>query len=198
LIPDNAPEGRSDAFMSASGIEMRAVANAWSGTSKFATDYTPIWIQLKNTGTQTFDITFPSLLLIDQVGKVYMAVPPQSMMQIAEEDPPLGPVLVASLDGDSDAPEVLPVQYVPFTPFGMPIVPTAHRRRNRPTELFREGRLLPGTQASGFVFFQKAYEAQQLTLQIQAVPEEVAPPPGQPPTPPQAPTLLTAHFTVKK
>jgi hypothetical protein len=83
-----------------------------------------------------------------------------------------------------------PSPYDPFyggSPYGYPQHSTAATHAILGLAL-REGRLLPHTQAQGFVFFQPAYEGSVLTLRLEAPSES----PGAPPL------LMETRFTVSR
>jgi hypothetical protein len=195
LIPAGAPEGHSDATLAAAGIQVRVVANAWRGSPHAVEEqFTPIWVHLVNTGNLTYDFTYTSFTLIDETGRLYAAMPPMEVVKTltGSLETPLPESPLAGMDTVVDPAEPGPtIQTVQFgfgmgfgpnDPFYSPdpymYPPTSYEATGRVLSSgLREGRLLPRTHALGFLYFQRAYDAHELTLRIEAASET----PGQPP-----------------
>ena len=200
------PQGRTDVMAQAGELSLRAVPNAWRGPPDMVAEhFTPIWVHLVNRGEQAYDVTYAQISLVDEQGRLYAPVPPgevvRSLLGVA---PPLtSGVRVASADSDIESPLLAQFgfgfgfgpAYDPYDPLANPYGPYgsnpyppnyADAARNIVEQGLREGRLLPRTQAMGFLYFQRAYQAKQLHLRIQPVPEN----------PSMAPLELDADFTV--
>ncbi|MBS2026423.1 MAG: hypothetical protein JST54_00845 [Deltaproteobacteria bacterium] len=172
------------------GLSLRAVPNAWHmDPSSVAERFTPLWVLIQNRGSVAYDVTLADIRLIDEQGRIYAAVAPMDVMiaTVGNVEVPMSGTLVAEA-GTSDVPQLaivgclLPV-YSPFTPLtpcgciSPPNPSTDPARSNILNRGLAEGRLLPETQAAGFIYFQRAYDAKELHLRIDAQPEE----PGEPP-----------------
>jgi hypothetical protein len=208
LAPSPAQGERPDVVVQApEGVAMQALPNAWKGSpDAVAEHFTPVWIHLVNRGEQAYDITFVNLTLIDEQGRLYAAVPPGEVVRAtlgASEPLDTGVRLASAGTGDVDAPLLAQFGFGfgvgpaydpmdPFNPYGAGPYGTgtasyADAARNIVSHGLREGRLLPKTQAMGFVYFQRAYEAKELHLRVEATPEVVG----------VAPLVLQAVFTVR-
>lgn len=197
------PQGeREDVVVAAGPVQLHVIPNAWRGPpSNVAENFTPLWVHLVNRSEQAFDITYASMVLVDEQGRTYAAIPPAEVLRasMGEAAPLERGALVAS--AESDAPIELAQfgfgigvgpgydianSYDPYSPFNPYNRAYADGARNIVQSGLREGRLLPRTQAMGFVYFQRAYAAAELKLHVEATAEV----PGQPPL------VLEATFTV--
>ncbi len=188
LIPDPPTETRSMARATGDGVALEAVANAWREyPASVADQVTPLWVHLRNDGDSAYDITYASLQLIDEQWHLYPALPPMDVVRMIVGSRPAEPrpVLVAELD--SDAPPVALAQFGfgmglgPDSTWGSPVTGYGSSSASAAAPILghamREGRLLGHTQAMGFVYFQRAYAAQVLTLRIDAPSETSGAPP---------------------
>jgi hypothetical protein len=203
-LAPNPPNGtREDVIIETPvGVGMRAMPNAWKGSpTAVAERFTPIWVQLLNRGDIAYDITFANITLIDEQGRLYAAVPPLEVVRATLGAlPPLETGVRVASAGEGDMPLLAqfgfgfgvgdpygnglnPNAYGPNQP-GYGVDPEA--ARNIVLSGLREGRLLAKTRAMGFVYFQRAYDAKELHLRLQAQPEIAG----------QAPLELQANFTI--
>jgi hypothetical protein len=201
LVPEQPTDKPYLARVANAGVTLEVVANAWRGyPAALADQFTPLWVHVVNQSEQAYDITFNTLQLVDEQGRLYAAVPPMEVvrMMVGAQPEPAPPALVASLD--SDAPPIELAQFgigigsydpgygspLGYSPYAYP--PPENAASSILGPALREGRLLPRTQASGFVYFQRAYAGSVLTLRLEA-PSEL---PGA------APLLVETRFAVKK
>lgn len=194
---------RTDVIAESEGVGVHVIPNGWKGPPSNLTDhFTPIWVHLVNKGTDSFDITYSSMQLIDEQGRTYAPVPPMEVVRstVGSTEPvDTGVRLAAAGEGDVPlfaqfgfgfGPAYDP--FDPFNPYG-PMSPYdygytgyADAARNISLNGLREGRLLPKTQAMGFVYFQRAYDAKTLKLHLEAPSE----------TQGNAPLVVEATFNV--
>jgi len=73
-----------------------------------------------------------------------------------------------------------------MNPYSPNYTSSADAARNIVQRGLREGRLLPKTQAMGFLYFQRAYDAKELHLRVDASPEYQG----------MAPVEMQVNFTV--
>lgn len=208
-VPKLTPEprqmaDRDDVILQGNGVGLHVIPNGWKGPPGNLTDhFTPIWVHLVNRGNNAYDITYASIQLIDEQGRTYAPVSPMEVVRatVGSVEPVDTAVRLASA-GDGDVPLFAQFgfgfgpAYDPFDPFSpySPYGPYggypsyADAARNISVNGLREGRLLPKTQAMGFLYFQRAYDAKQLKLHLEA-PSETA---GV------APLVLEATFNVAR
>ncbi|MBS2032530.1 MAG: hypothetical protein JST54_31950 [Deltaproteobacteria bacterium] len=185
LSPNPKQGEREDAIVETpNGLVLRAVPNAWhQDPSSVAEHFTPIWINIQNRGEQPYDITFANITLIDEQGRLFAVVPPMEVLRstVGETDV-LGPETRVAEAGMSDVPLLaqfgfgIGPAYDPFDPmnpygYNPNYTSSADAARNIVQRGLREGRLLPKTQAMGFLYFQRAYDAKELHLRVDAQPE---------------------------
>lgn len=199
LVPEQPTETRSLARATSGGVTLEVLANGWRDyPSSVAEQLTPLWIHVRNDGDTAFDVTYGSLQLVDEQGHLFAAVPPMEVVRMMVGSAPpaeVGPVLVASLDSDVPGPIAQfgfgygsgpdPMWGASGYPYGNPASSGAASAILG--RALREGRLLPHTQAAGFVYFQRAYSGHVLTMRMEA-PSET---PGLPPL------VLEARFDVE-
>ncbi len=76
LHPEQAPSP-ADRPLVAQGVEVRVLPNAWRGyPSWLPRRFTPLWLYFVNRGTESFDVTYAALQLVDENGDSHPAVPP--------------------------------------------------------------------------------------------------------------------------
>jgi hypothetical protein len=202
LQPKPAQGDREDVIVASGPVQLRAIPNAWRGPpSNVAENFTPIWVQLVNRSEQGYDVTYASMQLIDEQGRTYAAIPPAEVLRASVGEVGDGQSGVLLAANESDTPIELAQfgfgigmgpgydianpndPYSPYNPYNRAYADGA---RNIVQSGLREGRLLPRTQAMGFVYFQRAYEARELRLHLESSAE----------LPGQAPLVLEATFTV--
>ena len=199
LVPQQPTETRYLARAVAGGVTLEVLANGWREyPAALAEQLTPLWVHIKNEGDAAFDVTYASLQLVDDQGHLYAVVPPMEVvrMMVGSSHPiESSPALVAELD--SDVPGPLAQSGMGFGagpdpmwgnqgyPYGSSS--SSGAANNILGRALREGRLLPHTQASGFVYFQRAYAGHVVTLRMEAPSE----------TPGSAPLRLQTPFEVQ-
>jgi hypothetical protein len=208
LIPEQKVGDKLQARAEGGGVVLDAIPNGW--TTEPATlpeAYTPVFVHLTNNGDQAYDVTYATLTLINESGRIFAAIPPMEVVRVLlgqsapsnddDERVPPGPVEVAESDVGFDVGGGLLAQWGPYPgyydPFNPPLgygpnayPPNTNSAAYVLNRAFREGRLLPKTQAGGFVYFQRAYDSKVLTLRLEAPNEN----------PVNAPLLIETRFDV--
>jgi hypothetical protein len=202
LSPDVPDQGLMRARTEGQGVTLEVLPNAWQGApGVVAESYTPLAVRLANGGDQAFDLTYAAFTLIDETGRLYRAVPPMEVVRalLGQGEPePLGRGAVAMADAP-ETPELLAQLSIGFgnydpaygppgayDPYGGGYLANRSAAAHLLDSGLREGRLLPRTQAQGFLYFQQAYGAKHLTLHVEAPSEQ----PGG------APLVLESGFSV--
>ena len=164
--------------LSDAGIQFTALPNTWNGYPGDLTSYyTPVEVRIQNDRKEEIQVRYGDFLLIDDAQNQYQAVAPAEVARALIGDrwpygiPAAGPVpsppsLVAGPWWPYGWPYYSWYPYGPFGPY--PFYPDYPYWWNRSigydilTKALREGRILPGAQVQGFLYFQNATQKGRL------------------------------------
>ena len=130
LTPET-PELRHDAPVVVRGVEVRVLPNAWRGYPSWLTrSFTPMWLYFVNRGSDTFDVTYASLSLVDEDGNSFPAIPSTLVAReiLGAADDPSRPRPIVSAQEPAtppDSPSPSPSPSQPRIPAPEPLPPAS-------------------------------------------------------------------------
>lgn len=167
-------EWPSMAWEQARGVRIWVDGDAWSGYPQELSEYvTPVFVRIQNNGTRPVRIAYSQFALVGANGFEYRVLPPFSLTRqdVGAKPPPPGVGQAYAQSGwywDRRYPYDYPFGYYDYGHYYREWAP-ALPSREMVRRALPEGVIRPAGGISGFLYFDRAYEARAVVFRMRLV-----------------------------